>query len=139
MSTRTLTVTIRTPLETVYQEDVSAMRVPTESGQVGLRPRMEPGVLAVEPGLISLRIDDQERYAGTAGGLLRVDRQRAQLLSPLAVIGDDVGAVAEQLDHLLSQPSEELEVRRTLDRLQTRLLQELRGQDEAGESGRGQR
>ena len=56
--------------------------------------------------------------------------ESASLLTPLAVVGDDVESVSRQLDALLSEPSEEMEVRRTLGRLETRILQELRQGDE---------
>lgn len=129
MSSQALHVIIRTPRETVVEEDVDSLRVPTQSGQVGLRPRCEPSVLAVEAGLILLRSTGGIRYVGTAGGLLHTSGDSASLLTPLAVAGDDVESVSRQLDALLSAPSEEMEVRRTLGRLETRILQEL-GQDD---------
>jgi hypothetical protein len=91
-------------------------------------------VLAVEPGLILLRLDSGFRYAGTAGGLLHCNRVMVSLLTPLAVAGDDVASVTRQLDELLSSSSDEMEVRRTLGRLETRILQELRQGDEAAGS-----
>jgi F0F1-type ATP synthase epsilon subunit len=130
---QTLHVTIRTPSETVVHEDVAALRVPTQSGQVGLRPRGEPSVLAVEAGLIVLRFSGGMRYAGTAGGLLHTSGESASLLTPLAVVGDNIDSVSRQLDTLLSAPNEEMEVRRTLGRLETRILKELRqGEEPAG-------
>ncbi len=60
--------------------------------------------------------------------------QLASLLTPLAVVGDDVQAVSQQLDQLLSAPSEEMEVRQTLGRLETRILQELRQGDDMTET-----
>jgi len=130
---QTLHVTIRTPREIVVDQEFLAMRVPTRSGHVGLRPRGEPTVLAVEAGLIVLRLGAGMRYAGTAGGLLHSGRDTASLLTPLAVVGDDVESVSRQLDELLSAPSEEMEVRRTLERLETHILQELRqGEEPAG-------
>lgn len=137
MTQQALHVTIRTPSETVVDQDVAALRVPTQSGQVGLRPRSEPSVLAVEAGLITLRLKSGMRYAGTAGGLLHTDTESAILLTPLAVVGDDVESVSRQLDALLSAPSEEMEVRRTLERLETRILQELRQGEEPTGSVKG--
>jgi F0F1-type ATP synthase epsilon subunit len=125
MSQPKLHVVIRTPSETVIEQDVVAMRVPTQTGQVGLRPRGEPHVLAIEAGLIVLRINGIRRYAGTAGGLMHANGQSASLLTPLAVVGNDVESVSRELEVLLSAPSEEMEVRRTLGRLETRILQEL--------------
>lgn len=130
MIRQTLHAIIRTPSETVVEQDVAALRVPTHTGQVGLRPRSEPTVLAVEAGLIVLRLNGGNRYAGTAGGLLHTDGTSASLLTPLAVVGKDVEAVLQRLDELLAVPSEEMEVRRTLGRLETRILQELRQAEE---------
>ncbi len=132
-----LHVTIRTPSETVVEQDVAGLRVPTQSGQVGLRPRGEPSVLAVEAGLIVLRLNGGMHYVGSAGGLLHYNGELASLLTPLAVAGEDVESVSRQLDALLSEPSEEMEVRRTLGRLESRILQELHEGDEHTGSVRG--
>ncbi len=43
------------------------------------------------------------RYAGTAGGLLHTNSESASLLTPLAVVGDDVESVSRQLDALLTE------------------------------------
>lgn len=137
MARQTLQVIIRTPSETVLDQEVTALRVPTQTGQVGLRPRGEPSVLAVEAGLIVLRLKGGMRYAGTAGGLLHTSGGAASLLTPLAVVGDDVKSVSRQLDALLSTPSEEMEVRRTLERLETHILQELHHGQEPGGSVKG--
>ena len=133
MTKQKLHVVIRTPNETVVDQDVASLRFPTHSGQVGLRPRCEPSVLAVEAGLIVLRINGGNRYAGTAGGLLHTNGDSASLLTPLAVVGDDLDSVSNQLDQLLSTPSGEMEVRHTLGRLEQRILQELHEGD--GSSG----
>ena len=127
---QTLQVTIRTPGETVFEGEVVSLRVPTHTGQVGLRPRSEPGVLAVEAGLIVFKMQGGTKFAGTAGGLLHANGESASLLTPLAVVGSNVESVTQQLDTLLSAPSEEMEVRRTLGRLETRILQEIRQGDE---------
>lgn len=129
--TRSMKTTIRTPSETVFEGDVISLRVPTHTGLVGLRPRAEPSVLAVEAGLIILKTERGTKYAGTAGGLLHTNRQMSSLLTPLAYIGNDVESVSRQLDLLLATPSEEMDVRHTLTRLQTRILQEIRDEDEA--------
>jgi len=138
VSKQKLHITIRTPSETVVDRDVAALRVPTQTGQVGLRPRSEPTVLAVEAGLIVVRLEGGTQYAGTAGGLLHTDGHSASLLTPLAVAGEDVDSVSRQLDALLSAPSEEMEVRRTLGRLETRILQELHQGDEANGAAGGE-
>jgi F0F1-type ATP synthase epsilon subunit len=130
MTPQTLHVTIRTPRETIVDQKVVSMRVLTKTGHVGIRPRSEPTVMAVEAGLILLRTKDGMRYAGTAGGLLHTHREAASLLTPIAVVGDDVQSVSNQLDTLLSEPNEEMDVRKTLGRLEKRILQEVNQRSE---------
>jgi F0F1-type ATP synthase epsilon subunit len=121
-----LKLLVRTPREVVLELDASSLRVPTESGQVGVRPRVEALVLAVEPGLVLVRQGDSYRLIGTAGGLLRCDGKRANLLTPLAVVGTDADDLLAVLQHALAQPPVELEVRTIFNRLQNNMLRELR-------------
>ncbi len=125
MTKSKLQVIIRTARETVVDQEVVGLRVPTQSGQVGLRPRCEPSVLAIEAGLIVLRLNATLLYVGTAGGLLHTSADQASLLTPLGVVGDNVDSVSQQLDALLAAPSEEMKARRALGQLETRILQEL--------------
>ena len=119
---------VRTPHDVVVDTSVSSARVVTETGHVGLRPRMEPIVLAVEAGLVVLHTDHSVRFAGSAGGLLSCDGQQATLFTPLGVLGDDAAAIRRELDHALSEPGAEQKVRSTLDKLEGRILTELRRQ-----------
>jgi F0F1-type ATP synthase epsilon subunit len=126
MSEFQLELIVRTPREVVLKRIISSVRVPTQTGQVGVRPRAEPLVLAVEPGLVLVRRDDTYEFVGTAGGLLRCDGATASLLTPLAVTGDNEDAVVDALEEALAQPSVEMEARATLGRLQSNILRELR-------------
>ena len=121
-----LRLIVRTPREVVLELDATSLRVPTESGQVGMRPRVEALVLAVEPGLVLVRHGDSLHFIGSAGGLLRCDGKRASLLTPLAVAGKDEDEVMTALEQALAQPNVELEARVTLSRFQSRILRELR-------------
>lgn len=125
MSAR-LHVEIRTPHAIALEADALAARVPTATGQVGLRPRGEPLVLVVEPGLVVLRTPGASRYAATAGGLLRADRERCVLYTPFAVTGDDAHAVLHALERALETPDSELVARKGLDELEQRIVRELR-------------
>jgi F0F1-type ATP synthase epsilon subunit len=121
-----LQLIVRTPLEVVLESAVSSIRVPTETGLVGVRPRVEPLILALEPGLVLLRQDDVLHFVGTAGGLLRCDGVRASVLTPLAVVGSNEDEVLTALEEALATPHTELEVRTTFGRLQHSILRELR-------------
>jgi F0F1-type ATP synthase epsilon subunit len=117
---------IRTPHEIVLDAQITAARVPTETGQVGLRPRGEPLVFVVEPGLVILRMDGGLRFAATAGGLLESDRERSVLYTPFAVEGAVDTEVLAALDLALATPDSELSARRRLGDLEQRIVQELR-------------
>jgi len=105
---------------------VVGARVPTRTGLVGLRPRGEPLVLAVEPGLVLLRLVAQTRFAATAGGLLQGDRERCQLWTPFAVIGSSAEEMLDALERMRTTPSSELVAHRQLGELEQRIIAELR-------------
>lgn len=121
-----LRLVIRTPHEIVLDSRVRAARFPTESGQVGLRPREEPFVLVVEPGLCIIRRDGGVSFAATAGGLLDGDRESATFYTPFAVAGDRGEELLATLDRALATPDSELAARRRLGELEQHIVQELR-------------
>jgi F0F1-type ATP synthase epsilon subunit len=121
-----LEVVVRTPHEVAAELGAISLRVPADTGQVGLRPRCEPTVLAVEPGLALVWTPEGVRFLATAGGLLRCDGRRAILLTPVAVAGSDAREVQTRLEEALTAPSADLELRRAIERLETGILRELR-------------
>ena len=126
MSNSSLQFVVQTPHSVVLDQSARSVRVLTETGHVGLRPRMEPTLLAVEAGIVNVRASDGETFVGTAGGLLTVDANTATLLTPLAVSGNDEQQIANELTRLLNEPGSELEARAALGRLEGRILSELR-------------
>jgi F0F1-type ATP synthase epsilon subunit len=126
MPERTLRLVVRTPLGGVFDAGLSSLRVPTDTGQVGLRPRSEQAALVVEPGLVLAAGPEGLRFVATAGGLLRCDGEQAILLTPLAVVGASAEAVRAQLEQALGVPRVDLELRAVLQRLETGILRELR-------------
>jgi F0F1-type ATP synthase epsilon subunit len=121
---------IRTPHEVILETWVRSARVLTETGHVGIRPRTEPTVLAVEAGIVhAYPVADEsshEIFIGTAGGLLMCERDTVTLLTPLAVAGDNERAIVEQIDDLMQRPNSELEARATFTKLEGHILSELR-------------
>jgi F0F1-type ATP synthase epsilon subunit len=124
---RALQLLVLTPERSVFEADVLALRLPTDTGQVGLRPRAEATVLVVEPGLVLARTREGLRFLATAGGLLRCDGRSARLLTPVAVSGESAESVARALDDALRAMRVDLELRAVLQRLETGILVELRG------------
>jgi len=130
-----LALVVRTPNGAVLEESVTSLRVPTDSGQVGLRPRSEPAALVVEPGLALAASRRGLLFIATIGGLLRCDGRQAVLLTPLAVVGQNAEAVRADLEQALAALRPDLELRAVLQRLETGILQELRGASAAGGGG----
>lgn len=120
-----LRMVIRTPHAALVELDVDAARVPTRTGQVGLRPRQEPFITVVEPGLVILGSGSDGRYAATAGGLLRADRTTALLATPFAVTGTTGAEVLQALDAAVAAPDSELVTRRRMALLEQRIVREL--------------
>jgi F0F1-type ATP synthase epsilon subunit len=129
MSRGGLHVVVRTPREVVADLEVHSLRVSTDTGQVGIRPRAEATVTAIEPGLVLAHTAERVHFIGTAGGLLRAEAFEAVLLTPVAVLGDDAAAVAAAVDAALAGPDPERELRQAIERLETGLLREIRGSD----------
>lgn len=127
-----LKVVVRTPHEVAAELDARSLRVPADTGQVGLRPRCEPTVVAVEPGLVLVRSVEGVAFVATAGGLLRCDGRRAILITPVAVVGSDAQEVRTRLEAALAAPRADLELRRAIGRLETGILRELRQGEGAG-------
>ena len=135
----TLDFIVRTPHEVVLEMPVRSLRVLTQTGHVGVRPRMEPMVLAIEAGLVNVGPTNEEpayhQFVGTAGGLLINDGHSVTLLTPLAVAGNDEGEIANELDRAMHQPNSEMEARAALSKLEGHILNELQHERRA-ESGR---
>ncbi|MEZ4370792.1 MAG: hypothetical protein R3B07_08200 [Polyangiaceae bacterium] len=123
---------IRTPRQLVATLSLRSLRVPTESGQAGVRPRMEPCMLALVAGLVLIHTQDGLQFCATAGGLLEVSREQVTLYTPFAALGDAPKAVLAALDRALAEPSGELVARRRLAELEQRIVRELHSQPSAG-------
>jgi F0F1-type ATP synthase epsilon subunit len=139
MDKRGLYFVAQTPSLTVFSAVVESVRLPTETGQVGLRRGMEPIVLPVEPGLVLLRAHESTMFMGCAGGLLIVDTQAATLLTPLAVVGVDIAVAKRGLDEALAEAPMKLAVRKRLRRLEDHVLTRLHGDAESRRSHPGRR
>ena len=126
MPDATLRFTVRTPHEVVFDAPITSARLLTETGQVGLRGRMESIVIPVEPGLLVVRTKGAVTFIGSAGGVLASDGRQATLFTPLAVVGHEPVAVQQAIDRALAEPDSEMAARVTLGKLEGRILTQLR-------------
>jgi F0F1-type ATP synthase epsilon subunit len=128
MSAATIRFIVRTPHEVVLDLNARSVRVLTETGHVGIRPRTEPVVLPIEAGLVLVRTDDHVTFVGSAGGLLSTSDGAATLFTPLGVVGPDPAAIRTALDQALATPDSDLTIRAKLGKLEGRILAELHAQ-----------
>lgn len=136
MADRFFRFVVRTPHDIVLDTQASSVRVPTETGYVGIRQHMEALVLPIEAGLVVVRLDGRVTLVGSAGGLLTADGGQATVFTPLAVVGTDPVAIQRALDDALAAPDSELAVRAKLGKLEGRILTELRAPQEPPRSTR---
>ncbi|MBD3672321.1 MAG: hypothetical protein HUJ26_02240 [Planctomycetaceae bacterium] len=119
-------ILVLTPHEQVLSTQIRSLRIPVESGYVGLHPSVESHVSAFEAGVINYRTTDRQiNFLGTAGGLLICDGMRVTLLTPIAVVGENEETVLQQIDKILSHPTSEMETRTMLSRLEGKIVEEL--------------
>ena len=135
MTEHSLRLVVRTPEGVVFDEELSSLRVPGSTGQVGLRPRMESAALVVEPGLALAMCEKGLRFVATAGGLLRCDGQEAVLLTPLAVSGENAATVRDRLSEVLGRTNPDQNLRSALKRFETSILEDLRHGGAAAAAG----
>jgi F0F1-type ATP synthase epsilon subunit len=128
MAASTVRFVVRTPHEVVFDADVRSVRVLTDTGHVGVRPRMESLVLPVEAGLVLVHTRDHVAFIGSAGGLLSSDGALVTLFTPLGVVGTDPAAIRASLDQAFAEPGSEFAVRARLGKLEGRILAELHTQ-----------
>ena len=72
-----------------------------------------------------VHLEDSCLFVGTAGGLLECDGAVATLLTPLGVAAENQESVMHELQQQLSEPKSELEVRTSIDNIQSSILTEI--------------
>ena len=65
-------LTIATPLQEVYQNDVDQLTVTTINGEITILPNHIPLVVPLEIGQVMIKNDGNEVYHSISGGLLEV-------------------------------------------------------------------
>jgi len=65
-------LTIATPLQEVYQNDVDQLTVTTMNGEITILPNHIPLVVPLEIGQVMIKNDGNEVYHSISGGLLEV-------------------------------------------------------------------
>ena len=124
-----MTVRVFTPSRTYSTQEVTAVDVESVSGRVALLPRHVDCTVALETGLMMLRMQDgDERYIGVDGGTLVKIGQRVMVSSPRAATEEELGQLQASLEAQRRKREEHArEARQALARLEVELARSLFG------------
>jgi F-type H+-transporting ATPase subunit epsilon len=75
---------ILTPSHLVLDEEVESMVAPGEAGYLGVLANHAPIITTLKPGTLKVRFADGEKWFRVSGGILRVAKNRATLISEVA-------------------------------------------------------
>lgn len=83
-------IEIITPENTVLKEDVDEIRVPTDSGQLGILPHHVSLVTTLTTGEIIIKKGGKEKILAVTGGFLQVHNNSVSILADYAAHADDI-------------------------------------------------
>jgi F-type H+-transporting ATPase subunit epsilon len=87
----TFPVILVTPERTLFEEEVQAVFLRTDTGESAYMPGHTPLVGALVPGLVRFqREDDTEERAAVYGGFVQVEGDRVTVLAPVAELAGDI-------------------------------------------------
>jgi F-type H+-transporting ATPase subunit epsilon len=72
---------ILTPKTAVLDAEVSSMVAPGEAGYLGVLANHAPLITTLSPGTLKVRLEREEKWFRVGGGILRVAKNEAVLLS----------------------------------------------------------
>lgn len=72
---------ILTPTNEVLNEEIESMIAPGEAGYLGVLANHAPLITTLSPGTLKVRLLQEEKWYRLSGGILRVARNEAILLS----------------------------------------------------------
>nr|AFK39852.1 unknown [Lotus japonicus] len=86
----TLNLCVLTPNRIVWDSDVKEIILSTNSGQVGILPNHAPLAMALDIGILRIRLNDQWLTMALMGGFARIDNNEITVLVNDAEKGSDI-------------------------------------------------
>lgn len=90
MAERTLFAEVITPERRVYAGEVAMVVAPTSAGEVGILPLHAPFMAPLDPGVLRVKIGDEEEAIAIGGGYIDVKEDRVSVLADSA---EEAGAI----------------------------------------------
>lgn len=72
---------ILTPATLVFDSEVESLIAPGEAGYLGVLANHAPLITTLNPGTVKVRLESGEKWFSVSGGILRVAKNEAILLS----------------------------------------------------------
>ncbi len=124
----TIRLTVRTPQDTVFDDEVEEVVLPLSDGWIGILPGHAEFVARLMAGNFVIRLVGHERHGATVGGTMRVRGDRALILTGAATIDHDFDQlesdVSEQFERSISA---EKEAEKHFDRVYRQMARAFRG------------
>ncbi len=105
-----LRLEVRTPMGTLFDGPVQAVRAEDRSGWFGIRPGRTAVVAVLPPGLLVYQDADGEGFVALSGGLLDHDGARCRVLATEATVSRDLDAIASDVARQEQRRAERAEV-----------------------------
>lgn len=90
MGERTLIAEVITPEHIVYAGEVEMVVAPTTAGEVGILPLHIPFIAPLAPGVLRVKIGEDEEAIAISGGYIEVKEDRVAVLADSA---EEAGAI----------------------------------------------
>jgi F-type H+-transporting ATPase subunit epsilon len=90
----TLRLSIVTPTETAFSEDVHMVTLPAIEGQMGVYPDHMHVITRIEPGEVIVTRDGQDRYLAVGEGLVEITARSVSIVTDLAIPAERIDEAA---------------------------------------------
>ncbi len=126
--TAPISLQVVTPRRVVEECQVSSIVVPGSDGYMGIWPRHAPAMVALKPGILRYRIDQEQRSLAISGGFVEVNRDQAVVLADAAERPDEIDvqralAARQRAEERLRKPdSDEVDYTRAMAALERALV-----------------
>lgn len=102
---KTFALSLVTPEETAFTGDAFSVTIPTTTGEITVLPGHIPLITTIAPGMMTVRMKEEERYFAVSRGVVEVSPTTIRILSDIA---DRVDTLDEQAIEAAKKRAEDL-------------------------------
>lgn len=111
-STNKVKLTVVTPYKNFFESKVSSVILPTLDGEIGFMPGHTPLVIALKPGIVTVRTDDKIEHFTVSEGYAEVGQKLVLVVCNAAEYPNDIHVrwIREAMDEEKSEREEILKI-----------------------------